>query len=161
MSACVSTKDDVIEFFQREPDKYLWDVNEYTPETLPTGPYIMRYGSHASNDMLDAVVNNANGNHLCVEIRIYSERYRCVNGIKMGITSNAVFEILGDPAEIIENASRDTASWDPNIFFKDLDGIEGLHYYMDTESGIRISFSNDRIDCFFICDDITAFEVLK
>lgn len=157
-----STKDDIIAYFGKQPEEYLWGEDTFTEDDLPSY-YIMRYGSYVTGDSIDIVIDNydVDNPHLCDEIRIYSSLYRCVNGIKMNQSSAEVFAILGDPDSTETGVAKEDLGWEANVFYENINGTEGYHYYKDAASGIRMFFLEDKTICVYLDDNITAFEVFK
>jgi hypothetical protein len=137
----VSTRQDALDFFGSEPFDYIWDKYHYTADTLPSGPYIMRYNS-SLNTSFDICVINSAGSHVIWELRFKSPEYRCLGSLTVGLTKEEVFALVGNPVETRTGVAINYSLND--VFFQDYDGNPGKCYYKCSTNKVRMWFSANK-----------------
>jgi hypothetical protein len=144
--ATVSTQPDVIDYFGSQPYEYSWGNEHYTATTLPNGVYNMSYDS-AGGGYFDLVINNSAGQQLLVETRITTQEYRCLEGLTVDLTKEEVFALVGDPAETRTGVAN---TYDPDVFFQDINGVAGYCYYDNSAHQVRMFFSGNKTNAVYI-----------
>lgn len=123
---------DVIRIFG-EPEEYRWEGEVFAKNDLPRA-YLMRYSDYFAIVISDEKVSEA----LFADAPLYVYEGQ----VTVGTTSNGVFAALGQPTKTVEGAN---ASHVPGVFYKDVEGVTGSHYYAPLGHPLRLFFRDDRI----------------
>jgi hypothetical protein len=149
----VSTREDVVAFFGREPEEYAWGGITYTVDTLPS-IYIMEYS------LTDNHINIVVASGVVIELRNeHSSVLRCCGALIIGLTPAEVFAIVGDPSSTIVNHNSSNP-FDPDVFYQDINGTVGYHYYKNTAHGVRMFFSGGLTTAVYLLGTTDTMELL-
>lgn len=128
---------DVIGIFG-EPDEYIWGKDKFDKDSLPPH-YITVYDDGFSICMKDDSV---------VELRFEEDPLFVYSGaLSIGSTSDEVFELLGEPSEIVENQEN---TYQEGVFYKDISGNKGFHYFEPAGHPLRLFFMNDKVTALYL-----------
>ena len=128
---------DVIRVFG-EPDRYAWDGETFTKGDLPR-TYLMYYSDNFSIEISDDTV---------IEARFADAPLYVYGGqITVGSTRAEVLAALGPPEKAIAGVK---SSYVPGVFYKDLEGKTGVHYYAPKGHPLRLFFRNDKVCALYL-----------
>ena len=123
---------DVIRIFG-EPEKYGWNDEIFAKDALPR-TYLMSY-----SDYFSVVISR----HEVTEARFANAPVYAYGTVTFGSAYDEVFASLGAPTEIVENGSPVT--YTPGVFYKDVFGETGSHFYQPLGHPLKLYFRNDRV----------------
>lgn len=130
---------EIIDFLGR-PRAFLWGDQEYDLGHAPNF-CIASYGHN-----LDLFM--AHG-HL-MEVRYYSREHVFPNSIRLGMTTEETFEILGRPREVVTGGENLFAD---GVFYKDIEDEEGRCYYSCYRRRVRLFFLDNKVICVYVLSD--------
>jgi len=131
-----ATMDDILRLFG-EPQRYVWSGQTFGQDNLPP-VYLAVYPGGFS-----VMVQN----RAVMELRFEEPGYAFRGAIQVGSSIEEVLRLLGPPRAVLEGEPN---SWVPGVFYKDIGGMEGLHYYSSRELGVRVFFGNDKVTAFYL-----------
>jgi len=133
-----ATLDDVIRVFGK-PDRYIWGRETFTKDKLPD-MYLADYPDNVSFFIRQGKLH---------EIRFQSPAagYVFQDKIRVGSSLHDVLLVLGMPEQTVEGEQN---KWADHVLYKDIDGKKGSCYYSRPDRGIRLFFTNYKVDALYV-----------
>ena len=116
-----------------EPEEYGWNGEIYEKEDLPR-TYLMSY-----SDYFSVVISR----YEVTEVRFANAPVYAYGTVTFGSARDEVYAALGAPTETVENESPVT--YTPGVFYKDVFGETGSHFYQPLGHPLKLYFRNDRV----------------
>lgn len=132
----LDTRDDIENLFG-QPHSYIWGDKKFSIEELG-GNYIMIY----SDDFHIWMVNDK-----VVELRFYGDFYTSDTGVSVNMKKVDVVDKLGEPSEIRVGKSN---GYMDDVLYEDINGDMGYCYYSKKEKGIRLFFTDYKVNAMYI-----------